>query len=458
MSDHEIYEDFDAASYFEKSMNERVEAETTAVMRSDGGPIGAALPPEQIKAPITAAQAKIDAVASLTMKAYEKAATLQITKEESDRLQAEFPDEAFKPGAAGKESLIYVEHAHLRDRFIEVFGMGGWAMVPRNRWAEPFKTQKGVEGSRIYVEAMLVIRGCFVAEAVGEMEYYPSNGSQNYGDAVEGAETAAFRRCAKKFGVGLQAWKKDWCEGWWKRRNQRPQGVQVIKPAASPTTAPAAPQNAPSAVVRQFPTAETRNWMIKGLKAGPGEPARALVTEYFLKAGALLAPAEQLEDLPLRFVPNTPALLRAVGEAIAAFEQGEEAMLAFKPHDEPEPGGRAKTTQKPQENGSAPPDCQQASEWFMPVIVPVPRKGMRRDEYLKSPDTIGSLFEARHDDTADGQEARQRLWWFVNNYEPKGWTKRNGEQMPASDGDKQFRLALDAFQEWFEKTHPNEKL
>jgi hypothetical protein len=156
-------------------------------------------------------------------------------------------------------------------------------------------------------------------------------------------------------------------------------------------------------------------------------------------------------------VPNTPKLLRDIGAAIAAFEAGDEALLAFPPHPEPEPVKEA-----PQSQSKAvtvePSPAATNGEWFMPVIVPVPRKGMKRDEYLKNPDTIGSLFETRHEDTADGQEARQRLWGFVNNYEAKGWTKRNGEQMPASDSDKQFRVALDAFQEWFEKTHPGEKL
>jgi hypothetical protein len=34
---------------------------------------------------------------------------------------------------------------------------------------------------------MLLIRGCFVAEAIGDMDYFPHNAKTNYGDAVEGA-------------------------------------------------------------------------------------------------------------------------------------------------------------------------------------------------------------------------------------------------------------------------------
>ena len=109
-----------------------------------------------------------------------------------------------------------------------------------------------------------------------------------------------------------------------------------------------------------------------------------------------------------------------------------------------------------------PPEFDQQEDgqdqpWFR-VIVPVPHKGESRDEYLKHPDTIGSLYAARHGTDDLSQEARQRLWGFVEKYEPKGWTKRDGTQMPASKSDKDFRIALDQFQEWFDKTHPDEKL
>lgn len=198
-------------------------------------------PAEQPKPLVTAAQAKIEAVANLTAAAYAKASELRLTPEESKSLQADFPDEAFKPGAAGKENLIYIEHAFLRDRLNSVIGLGQWSLIPRSRWAEDYRTSKGTAASRVYVEAMLMVRGCFVSEAVGEMEYYPGNAAQNYGDAVEGAKTAALRRCCKEFGIGLQAWKKDWCEGWWQRRRQQPGTRQSPQPEPTRQPAPKAP-------------------------------------------------------------------------------------------------------------------------------------------------------------------------------------------------------------------------
>jgi hypothetical protein len=171
---------------------------------------------------VTPAQARIESVSRTLDAAYAKASTLALTAEEQEILMREFPDEAFRTGASGKDGLIYIEHAYLRDRLCEAFGLGQWALITRSRWPEEFTTKgrdnkPGLPGVRIYVEAVLLIRGCFVAEAVGDMAYYPHNDSTNYGDAVEGAKSAALRRCVKELGVGLQQWKKGFAEGWMHR-------------------------------------------------------------------------------------------------------------------------------------------------------------------------------------------------------------------------------------------------
>jgi hypothetical protein len=68
------------------------------------------------------------------------------------------------------------------------------------------------------------------------MDYFPNNASQCYGDAFEGAKTAAFRRCAKEFGVGLQPYRKGFADGWrdrkyqqWEQQQMRPE-PQPAKP------------------------------------------------------------------------------------------------------------------------------------------------------------------------------------------------------------------------------------
>lgn len=195
-------------------------------------------PPPPDHSRVTAGQAKVEAVANLTFKAYERASTLVLTPEELKGLQEPFPDEAFRTGAAGKENLIYVEHSALRDRLNRVIGIGQWSIIPRSRWAVDGVTQKGTAMSTVYVEAMLVVRGAYVSEAIGDMVYYPDSAGTNYGDAVEGAKSAALRRCLKEFGVGLQAWSKEWTEGWWRRHNApktaaRTDASPALKPAPS---------------------------------------------------------------------------------------------------------------------------------------------------------------------------------------------------------------------------------
>ncbi len=188
---------------------------------------------------LTAAEAKQNAVAAVTMTAYARAGELKLTPEEDAALAEDFPDEAFRSGAGGDSQLIYIEHAHLRDRLTNVLGRGAWSLVTRSRWTEEYKTGKGERAVRVYSEVMLVVRGCFVSEAIGEMTYYPHNQKTTYADAIEGSKTAAFRRCAKDFSIGMQAWKKGWTEGWWQRN---PTGK--VQQSRSQTPKKAAPTSA----------------------------------------------------------------------------------------------------------------------------------------------------------------------------------------------------------------------
>lgn len=404
-------------TYSEPTGEEEAAEQQQALVKADVRHAVQALDtPAQAKPQITAAQAKVEAVASLTFKAYERASTLQLTPDEIAALQAEFPDEAFKPGAAGKEHLIYIEHAFLRDRLNQVIGVGQWALIPRNRWAEDFTTAKGAPASRVYVEAMLVVRGAFVAEAVGEMEYWKNNAGQNYADAVEGAKTAALRRCCKEFGIGLQAWKKDWCEGWWRRKHGKPDPARA--PQRQSTSAPAKPQPAAKPAATQATAQATEDQRAKLIQRIPGG-AREYYREFFERCGALL-PNEGLEDLPLDYVPSTQGQFEALMKAVDDFAAGDEARLPYPRHEPQvaEPKGKAAVINVGP--GRVTHSSDAADQPWYGVVVPVPRKGMKRDEYLQQPDTIGSLYEARHgtDDTA--QEARQRLYGFLNNYEPKG--------------------------------------
>lgn len=279
--------------------------------------------------------AKNKAISDLTAACYQKASQLQLSKEEIALLSADFPDEAFQPGAAGKENLIYIEHAALRERLDQVIGMGQWCVIPIRRWEEKFTYQKEiwenrrptgkfeeVSGSHVYVDGIMLIRGAFVGSAIGEMTYYPDNHTQNYGDAVEGAETAALRRCCKRLGIGLQAWRKDWCIGWWQRRDAKgrqrppqkppeaPQRTETPKPAQSATPTTKAPPKA---------TEKHRIKALHNLGAAPGEKNRVLVTHYLMSKG-WISGTQEPEAWPLEHVPATPEQMAKVVEEVAEFE------------------------------------------------------------------------------------------------------------------------------------------
>lgn len=253
----------------------------------------------------SASQGKVNAIANLTMKCYERASTLTLTEDESKRLLADFPDADFKKGAQGKENLIYIEHAALRDRLTSTLGIGQWTIVPRRTWEEEFSTRDKKRGMRVYVEAMLLVRGCFVSEAIGDMDYYPDSPGTNYGDAVEGAQTAALRRCAKNLGVGLQAWRAEWIKGWWARQGQPQQQPRPQAPAQA--AAPSAPSIVPAWRVLLNPDGMTTDRLNEEIfakfKAIPR--AHAERNQVWTMILAFANENNQVYDqLPMRFVPK----------------------------------------------------------------------------------------------------------------------------------------------------------
>lgn len=180
----------------------------------------------------TVQQARVDSVAKMLDAAYQRASTLELTPEESAKLLADFPDDEVSTGAAGDKGLLYIEHMSIRRRLLAVFGPGRWALVTRRLWTENYVTSKGDAAVRVYAETVLLIRGCYVGEAIGAGSYFPHNPKQNYSDAAEAGESEALRRCAKKLGVGLQVWNKAWCDAWKKRNANGPRRDEPEQPAA----------------------------------------------------------------------------------------------------------------------------------------------------------------------------------------------------------------------------------
>lgn len=189
-----------------------------------------------------------------------------------------------------------------------------------------------------------------------------------------------------------------------------------------------------------------------------------LATEYFQKAGCILE-TEKLEDLPLRFVPVTRRQFQGLQACITGFGNGEEANLPYPPNPEPAPppvqkappqtqkaaAPVQKATSQVQKTESLPqkanPQPTKDPEWFFTVICPIPQKGQKRDEYLKHPDTILSLYRRMK----EGDEgAQKRLWGFAKHWAPAARQVGNRTYEPSAE-DLKFREALDAFCEWEEK-------
>lgn len=252
-----------------------------------------------------------------------------------------------------------------------------------------------------------------------------------------------------------------------------PKPTAPSKPASKAASKPAPKPAAKPTGVRVATTA-FRTVMIKRLEIGPGQKYRAIATEYFRKVGPpnMLLPNEEIEDLQLRFVPVNPEQLELMRNCILNFEAGGDPVVPYPPNDQAEPpkpnggtkGSNSTPTASPTQTGTTAQTATPASatandpEWWRDIIVPIPHKGQKKDDYLKNPDTIGSLYDQRHGQDEESQAARQRLFGFVHHWEPTGWDKRDGTHVPPSAADLKFREALDAFADWFEREHPEEQL
>lgn len=193
-------------------------------------------------------------------------------------------------------------------------------------------------------------------------------------------------------------------------------------------------------------TDKTRAWFIAQV-----EENRLYATQFCVELGWIM-PNEKLEDVPLRFVPTSGKQMESFKSCMGSWVADGKIGNPYLPNKY---GNEAPVGQNvPQEQEEDDEDADAKSEVWYDYIVPIPHKGQKRADYVGNEDTIGSLYAARHDD----DEARKRLWGFCQHYEPKGWEKKDGTKMPPSKTDIEFRAMLDAFHDWFEKNHPEDKL
>lgn len=229
----------------------------------------------------------------------------------------------------------------------------------------------------------------------------------------------------------------------------------------TPPTRPAAaprPSAAPAPGQKLVPLADdnTRAKMLRQFEDLP------LLGEFFAKIGWLLPNSETVADLPLRYVPITQRQGEALKSCFQNFRDGGDAVAPYKanPHRSPPPtpatpAGKPAVSSSSTSNEAAkrdkPAGKARDPEWWRDIICPIPPPGVPRSEYIKDPDTVGDLYEDRHN-----PDTGRRLFGFINHFEVKTtWTGDDGKERPNSQSeiaiDKQFREALDACFDYHEK-------
>lgn len=234
--------------------------------------------------------------------AYQKASALELTEAEGKALMEPFQDHEVE--IRPHDGLLYIPHIAISDRLCQIFGPGKWCMVKRREW---------IEGNRIYGEWVLLIRGCFVGESIGCMDYHPGNAKMNYSDALEGTRGECIRRIAgKELGCGAQVWRPAYTRQWqakyavnvkgrWERRL-----VDYTAPReATPPEGGAPAQNVSKANPEPAkpPVKNLRKRFMEVI-----EPHKVQFVDLAIKAGWLL-PTEGLADLPDRYIPKDKATL-----------------------------------------------------------------------------------------------------------------------------------------------------
>ena len=140
----------------------------------------------------------------------------------------------------GPPEIPYLPWSEYTRWFNRAFGRTGWTLVPIGKASMTPGAKDGQQ--TITCPYVLYIHGKPVAFAQGEQEYFPANKQQTYGDALESTVGNAIRRVAKRIGVGLEMWDRDFIA-----RLPRPGNYAPPPQEAAPRTYQAPRDDAPPA-------------------------------------------------------------------------------------------------------------------------------------------------------------------------------------------------------------------
>lgn len=137
---------------------------------------------------------------------YSGASMLKITDEEQTKLTASFDEELIEIRPDG---LIFLPQTFWRQRLNQAFGIGQWCLIIKGQHKDP-DPQK----DKLYVHGILMARGCYLSEAVGEAELHSDNKLQSWASVWEAAKSDCITRCCKDLSIATELWQPQFSKAW----------------------------------------------------------------------------------------------------------------------------------------------------------------------------------------------------------------------------------------------------
>ena len=259
----------------------------------------------------TESNSRAQEITAALLPAYTNASKLRITKAEAKRLTKPFPDNLVEIRA--DDGAVWIPHIYISQRLNQVFGPGSWSLICREHHYDE-------NSQHLYAEHVLLVRGCFVGEAVGEHLFNPL-GSKKYGDSLEATAAEALRRiCGKRLSCGNQVWEPTYCQRWQAkyaetyqaeimdaRNREMVKGILWRKKGAKSALDPVSETVLPTKIKRPHVDENLKFVMLQCLSTQGKENVLAYaIHEKILTAG------QMLEDWPLEKVAVGEKEIRAL--------------------------------------------------------------------------------------------------------------------------------------------------
>lgn len=106
------------------------------------------------------------------------------------------------------DGIPYMPHIFIRQRLLKAFGPGGWGL--RAERTPGYDRALGC----VFWDGSLWAKGKYIARAVGQCKWQPTNRKMTQFDALEGARSDCLTRCCKDLGIGWELWDPAWRKQW----------------------------------------------------------------------------------------------------------------------------------------------------------------------------------------------------------------------------------------------------